>query len=160
VVVVGAYSTVQYCTVVVSRERERLVVVPKAANTRDCSSMSGGGGGGTSSDNDDGGLISRRANRVLEKVFGSCADDPKGSVHRAWGISLIFVLVYFILSIFESEFCFRLYMAGSVVGTRAISEGRGKDTRTNDESFISTLCRARSVSRNSRFVRSLIFRTQ
>ena len=44
-----------------------------------------------------------RANGILDRVFGSCADDPKGSVHRAWGISLIFVLLYFILSIVESE---------------------------------------------------------
>jgi hypothetical protein len=45
-----------------------------------------------------------RANGVLDKVFGSCADDPKGSVHRAWGVSLLFVLFYFAISIVESEF--------------------------------------------------------
>lgn len=41
---------------------------------------------------------------VLSKVFASCAGDPKGSVHRAWGVSLIFLVVYFVLSIFESKF--------------------------------------------------------
>jgi len=38
---------------------------------------------------------------ILHKIFGSCAADPRGSVHRAWGISLLFVVVYFSLSIFE-----------------------------------------------------------
>lgn len=38
---------------------------------------------------------------ILNKMFASCAPDPRGSVHRAWGISLLFVVVYFSLSIFE-----------------------------------------------------------
>ena len=45
-------------------------------------------------------------NGILDKIFLSCAPDPKGSVHRAWGISLLFVVVYFSLSIFESKFGF------------------------------------------------------
>ena len=40
---------------------------------------------------------------ILDKMFRSCAPDPRGSVHRAWGISLLFVVVYFALSIFESK---------------------------------------------------------
>jgi hypothetical protein len=43
-----------------------------------------------------------RAHGVLGWLFGSCAADPKGSIHRAWGISLIFVLLYFVLSVVES----------------------------------------------------------
>jgi hypothetical protein len=42
-----------------------------------------------------------RKNGILNKMFASCAPDPRGSVHRAWGISLLFVVVYFSLSIFE-----------------------------------------------------------
>mmetsp|Transcript_27500 Transcript_27500/g.64494 ORF Transcript_27500/g.64494 Transcript_27500/m.64494 type:complete len:193 (+) Transcript_27500:327-905(+) len=38
---------------------------------------------------------------ILNKLFASCAPDPRGSVHRAWGISLLFVVLYFVLSIFE-----------------------------------------------------------
>lgn len=38
---------------------------------------------------------------ILNKLFSSCTPDPRGSVHRAWGISLLFVVVYFALSIFE-----------------------------------------------------------
>jgi hypothetical protein len=44
------------------------------------------------------------ANGFLSKMFSSCAKDPKGSVHRAWGISLIFVVVFFIVSVIESEY--------------------------------------------------------
>mmetsp|Transcript_27182 Transcript_27182/g.74508 ORF Transcript_27182/g.74508 Transcript_27182/m.74508 type:complete len:196 (-) Transcript_27182:1177-1764(-) len=40
-------------------------------------------------------------NGILHKIFASCAPDPRGSVHRAWGISLLFVVVYFALSMFE-----------------------------------------------------------
>jgi hypothetical protein len=43
-------------------------------------------------------------NGILSTMFSSCAPDPRGSVHRAWGISLLFVVLYFILSIFESKF--------------------------------------------------------
>ena len=42
-------------------------------------------------------------NGILHKMFASCAPDPRGSVHRAWGISLLFVVLYFSLSIFESK---------------------------------------------------------
>mmetsp|Transcript_27047 Transcript_27047/g.47769 ORF Transcript_27047/g.47769 Transcript_27047/m.47769 type:complete len:197 (-) Transcript_27047:243-833(-) len=38
---------------------------------------------------------------ILSAMFTSCAPDPRGSVHRAWGISLLFVVLYFVLSIFE-----------------------------------------------------------
>jgi hypothetical protein len=44
------------------------------------------------------------ANGFLNKLFSSCAEDPKGSVHRAWGISLIFVVIFFIVSVIESEY--------------------------------------------------------
>ena len=53
-------------------------------------------GGGTTSE------VSEK-NGILSAMFTSCAPDPRGSVHRAWGISLLFVVLYFILSIFESK---------------------------------------------------------
>ena len=43
------------------------------------------------------------ASGYLDRLFASCADDPKGSIHRAWGVSLIFVILYFVVSMFESE---------------------------------------------------------
>jgi hypothetical protein len=42
-------------------------------------------------------------NGILSAVFTSCSPDPRGSVHRAWGISLLFVVLYFVLSIFERK---------------------------------------------------------
>eukprot|EP00544_Gedaniella_sp_CCMP2646_P013550 CAMPEP_0202490706 /NCGR_PEP_ID=MMETSP1361-20130828/8029_1 /ASSEMBLY_ACC=CAM_ASM_000849 /TAXON_ID=210615 /ORGANISM="Staurosira complex sp., Strain CCMP2646" /LENGTH=176 /DNA_ID=CAMNT_0049120645 /DNA_START=29 /DNA_END=559 /DNA_ORIENTATION=- len=39
--------------------------------------------------------------KMMDKLFASCSGDPKGSVHRAWGLTLLFVLGYFIFSIFE-----------------------------------------------------------
>jgi hypothetical protein len=57
-------------------------------------------------DDDDDDILdeSSRGESILSKVFASCAGDPKGSVHRAWGVSLIFLVIYFILSIFESTY--------------------------------------------------------
>jgi hypothetical protein len=43
------------------------------------------------------------ASGYLDRLFSSCADDPKGSIHRAWGVSLIFVILYFVVSMFESK---------------------------------------------------------
>lgn len=44
---------------------------------------------------------------ILSQIFSSCATDPRGSVHRVWGISLLFVVLYFVVAIFESMY-FRL----------------------------------------------------
>lgn len=40
---------------------------------------------------------------ILGKLFVSCSADPRGSVHRAWGISLLFVVLYFVLAVIESK---------------------------------------------------------
>ena len=53
-------------------------------------------------------MIVVKKNNILTKLFSSCSPDPRGSVHRAWGISLLFVVMYFALSIFESKFILRL----------------------------------------------------
>ena len=47
------------------------------------------------------------SNGVLDRLFRSCAADPRGSVHRAWGISLLFVVLYFALAIVESKYLSR-----------------------------------------------------
>lgn len=46
---------------------------------------------------------SSTASGYLDRIFSSCSDDPKGSIHRAWGVSLIFVILYFVVSMFESK---------------------------------------------------------
>jgi hypothetical protein len=43
------------------------------------------------------------ANGCLSQLFSSCSDDPRGSIHRAWGVSLLFILAYFVVSIVESK---------------------------------------------------------
>mmetsp|Transcript_1620 Transcript_1620/g.1867 ORF Transcript_1620/g.1867 Transcript_1620/m.1867 type:complete len:260 (+) Transcript_1620:103-882(+) len=74
--------------------------------------MGGTGGmgiGGTAAPNgttgdediDNSSSVMMKKNGVLTKLFSSCSPDPRGSVHRAWGISLLFVVLYFALSIFE-----------------------------------------------------------
>ena len=53
---------------------------------------------------DDSPTTGSRKSGILGKLFGSCAPDPRGSVHRAWGISLLFVVVYFTFAVIESEY--------------------------------------------------------
>jgi len=36
------------------------------------------------------------------QLFLSCASDPKGSVHRAWSVSLVFIIIFAIVAIFEA----------------------------------------------------------
>jgi len=48
-------------------------------------------------------FMASSASNILDRVFSSCAKDPKGSIHRAWGISLIFVIIFFVIAVFESE---------------------------------------------------------
>ena len=68
-----------------------------------------GNGGVSNSASGSSPVIVVKKNNILTKLFSSCSPDPRGSVHRAWGISLLFVVMYFALSIFESKFlCFRL----------------------------------------------------
>lgn len=59
-------------------------------------------GTGEDMDNNSSSVMMKK-NAVLTKLFSSCSPDPRGSVHRAWGISLLFVVFYFALSIFESK---------------------------------------------------------
>ena len=44
------------------------------------------------------------AQNLMTRVFGSCSDDPKGSVHRAWGLTLIFLVIFFVVAAFESTY--------------------------------------------------------
>ena len=47
-------------------------------------------------------VMFRSVNGCMDRLFSSCSDDPKGSVHRSWAISLLFMLVFFIISLIES----------------------------------------------------------
>ena len=54
-----------------------------------------GGGGGK--------IPKKGKNPVLRKLFMSCEDDALGSVHRAWAVTVLFMLVFFVVSIIEGE---------------------------------------------------------
>mmetsp|Transcript_19330 Transcript_19330/g.28180 ORF Transcript_19330/g.28180 Transcript_19330/m.28180 type:complete len:168 (+) Transcript_19330:151-654(+) len=38
---------------------------------------------------------------ALSFLFRSCSGDPKGSVHRAWSVTLLFTLLFFVIAIVE-----------------------------------------------------------
>ena len=44
------------------------------------------------------------AHGALSYLFRSCDGDPKGSVHRAWGITLLFIAIFFAMAFIEGEF--------------------------------------------------------
>lgn len=48
-------------------------------------------------------MLSPATKGLMGKMFGACSSDPRGSVHRAWGISLLFVVFYFVLAVIESK---------------------------------------------------------
>lgn len=53
-------------------------------------------------DNDGGGVAEGgRGTKVLEAVFSSCESDPRGAVHRTWGVALIFIAMLFVSAIIE-----------------------------------------------------------
>jgi hypothetical protein len=54
------------------------------------------------SDNEDQ-MMSPETKGLMGRFFGSCSSDPRGSVHRAWGISLLFVVFYFVVAVIESK---------------------------------------------------------
>ena len=47
--------------------------------------------------------IRGKGHGILSKMFSSCAEDPQGSVHRAWGITLLFIVIFFIMAFVEGE---------------------------------------------------------
>ena len=42
-------------------------------------------------------------NSILTRLFRSCSDDPKSSIHRAWGLTLILLVVFFVVAVIESK---------------------------------------------------------
>lgn len=48
-------------------------------------------------------LSRKKGNPILRQLFASCEDDALGSVHRAWAVTVLFMVVFFIVSIVEGE---------------------------------------------------------
>lgn len=104
------------------------------ADRNDAGAIGVGGGNGAvdvgglmDNEHHGGGRVAAAAsfpNSILNKLFSECSPDPRGSVHRAWGISLLFVVMYFALSIFESKF---MYSKRSIGSDRDGTERIGTD---------------------------------
>ena len=45
----------------------------------------------------------KRGNPILSKLFSTCEKDALGSVHRAWAVTVLFMVVFFIVAIIEGE---------------------------------------------------------
>jgi hypothetical protein len=43
-------------------------------------------------------------NAVLQRLFYVFEHDPKSAVHRAWGITLLFMVAFFVISVIESTY--------------------------------------------------------
>jgi hypothetical protein len=59
----------------------------------------------TSSTPANNGGIGKKQNPILTKLFMTCENDALGSVHRAWAVTVLFMVVFFIVAIIEGEFC-------------------------------------------------------
>ena len=46
----------------------------------------------------------KKGNPILRKLFASCEDDALGSVHRAWAVTVLFMVIFFVVSIIEGEY--------------------------------------------------------
>lgn len=55
----------------------------------------------------------------LTFLFRSCSPDPKGSVHRAWSVTMLLTLVFFILAIIEGKNLF-LFLADPALHCTAL----------------------------------------
>ncbi len=47
--------------------------------------------------------IGKKQNPILTKLFMTCENDAMGSVHRAWAVTVLFMVVFFIVAIIEGE---------------------------------------------------------
>lgn len=42
-------------------------------------------------------------NPILKRLFATCEQDALGSVHRAWAVTVLFMVLFFIVAIIEGE---------------------------------------------------------
>ena len=54
--------------------------------------------------------IGKKQNPILTKLFMTCENDAMGSVHRAWAVTVLFMVIFFIVAIIEGEFCIYNYV--------------------------------------------------
>lgn len=56
-------------------------------------------------------LRPKKYNPILKKMFATCEDDALGSVHRAWAVTVLFMIVFFIVAIIEGQFIWCVVIA-------------------------------------------------
>lgn len=44
-----------------------------------------------------------KGNTILKRLFESCEDDALGSVHRAWAVTVLFMVFFVIIACIEGE---------------------------------------------------------
>ena len=47
--------------------------------------------------------LERRGKPVLQRLFASCDGDAVGTVHRAWAVTVLVMVVFFAVSVMEGE---------------------------------------------------------
>ncbi|KAL7426842.1 hypothetical protein ACHAXM_000617 [Skeletonema potamos] len=45
----------------------------------------------------------KKANPILKRLFQTCESDALGSVHRAWAVTVLFMIIFFIVAIIEAS---------------------------------------------------------
>lgn len=45
----------------------------------------------------------KKVNPILKKLFATCEEDALGSVHRAWAVTVLSMIIFFIVAIIEGE---------------------------------------------------------
>ena len=48
----------------------------------------------------------KKGNPILKKMFASCEDDALGSVHRAWAVTVLVMVLFFVVSCIEGMLTF------------------------------------------------------
>mmetsp|Transcript_10391 Transcript_10391/g.18757 ORF Transcript_10391/g.18757 Transcript_10391/m.18757 type:complete len:187 (+) Transcript_10391:146-706(+) len=44
----------------------------------------------------------KKGNPILKRLFASCEDDALGSVHRAWAVTVLFMVIFLVVSCIEA----------------------------------------------------------
>lgn len=58
----------------------------------------------------------KKENPILKRLFATCEQDALGSVHRAWAVTVLFMVLFFIVAIIEGEFYWLILWCGVVMG--------------------------------------------
>ncbi len=45
----------------------------------------------------------RGGNKLLGSIFSCCQDDARRSIHRAWGLTVLFMIAFLVIACIEGE---------------------------------------------------------